>query len=235
MSSASVYVNKTKTLMTWLIQRLVRAIRTGQAVYAKKWSFLAAVLCISGASFMALVKLDLLPEAPKIVAAAPRVEASTDVIESAVPVAPELPLIVRAPKIGLETTVANPTAVDIASLDRALLTGAVRHPTSARLNEAGNVVLFAHSSYLPVVGNKAYKAFNNIQKLISGDTIEVVSGTTVYIYHVRSVKKENATFDAIPLRVTGKVLTLSTCDSFGAKSDRFVVTADFVESHPVAS
>jgi sortase (surface protein transpeptidase) len=29
------------------------------------------------------------------------------------------------------------------------------------------------------------------------------------------------------------VLTLATCDSFGTKSDRFIATADFVESHSI--
>jgi sortase (surface protein transpeptidase) len=50
---------------------------------------------------------------------------------------------------------------------------------------------------------------------------------------VASVTKESSASDAgIPLVVTGKVLTLSTCDSFGQKTDRFVVVANFVESHP---
>ena len=38
----------------------------------------------------------------------------------------------------------------------------------------------------------------------------------------------------INLEVTGRVLTLVTCNSFAAKTDRFVVTADFVESHSIA-
>jgi sortase (surface protein transpeptidase) len=31
------------------------------------------------------------------------------------------------------------------------------------------------------------------------------------------------------------VLTLVTCNSFGAKEDRFVVVADFVESHSLGA
>ena len=112
----------------------------------------------------------------------------------------------------------------------------MRYPTSARLGETGNVVIFGHSSYLPVVGNQAYKAFNGIQKLVAGDTITVYSSGTAYTYQVRDVAKESAASDAgIDLAVTGRVLTLATCDSFGAKSDRFIVTADFVESHSVST
>jgi sortase (surface protein transpeptidase) len=55
----------------------------------------------------------------------------------------------------------------------------------------------------------------------------------VYTYQVESVEKKSANDAVIPLSVTGKVLTLSTCDSFSAKTDRFIVVANFVESHAI--
>ena len=128
----------------------------------------------------------------------------------------------------------NPTITTVAVLDKELLKGAVRYPTSAKLGEDGNVVLFGHSSYLPVVGNQAYKTFNEIQKLAVGDSITVYSSDTAYTYRVRSTTKEQASDRYIELSITGRVLTLVTCSSFGAKEDRFVVTADFVESHTVS-
>ena len=97
------------------------------------------------------------------------------------------------------------------------------------------MVIFGHSSYLPVVNNPSFKALNGIQKLHEGDTIAVSSSGTTYTYAVRTVSKEDADSAGIPLVVSGKVLTLATCDSFGTKSDRFVVVADFVESHPVSN
>jgi len=97
----------------------------------------------------------------------------------------------------------------------------------------GNVVLFGHSSYLPIVGNQAYKTFNGIQKLKPGDIIMISSSSARYTYWVKSVTKESANDAVIPLSVSGRVLTLSTCDSFAKKTDRFVVVADFVESHAV--
>ena len=149
-------------------------------------------------------------------------------------VSAEEPVRIEIAKIGLATTIANPTTTNIETLDTYLLKGAVRYPTSAKLGEKGNVVLFGHSSYLPIVGNQAYKTFNGIQKLVAGDTITVASDTTVYTYRVRTMEKESAASDAgISLITEGRVLTLATCNSFGAKSDRFIVTADFVESHAI--
>ena len=181
-----------------------------------------------------LAKLDLLPEmrsTPAIAATtAPAVTESKPVIVS------ELPMKIEIEKIGLVATIANPETTNVEVLDKGLLKGAVRYPTSAKLGEAGNVVLFGHSSYLPVVGNQAYKTFNGIQKLVAGDVITVYSADTAYTYRVRDVSKESAASDAgINLAVTNRVLTLATCDSFGKKSDRFVVTADFVESNSVSA
>jgi LPXTG-site transpeptidase (sortase) family protein len=77
------------------------------------------------------------------------------------------------------------------------------------------------------VHNQAYKTFNGIQKLKNGATVSVYSGTTEYRYKVTGVRLANATEDVVELPTNGKFLTLVTCDSFGTKSDRFVVTAEF--------
>ncbi|KKW40572.1 MAG: hypothetical protein UY91_C0040G0005 [Parcubacteria group bacterium GW2011_GWB1_55_9] len=152
------------------------------------------------------------------------------------PIVSELPTKIEIPDISLAAVIVNPTTTDIPSLDEKLLKGVVRYPTSAKLGEDGNVVLFGHSSYLPVVKNQAYKTFNGIQKLAMGDVVTVYSSATAYTYRVRSVVEEKADDNtAIPLSVAGKVLTLVTCNSFGQKTDRFVVVADFVESHSVST
>jgi LPXTG-site transpeptidase (sortase) family protein len=209
-----------------------RLIRAARAAYARKWSFLAAFALIFAASLAALWQLGLTPEA----AEAPLV-ASADAAPAAVSAsALELPVKIEIPSIALAASVADPATADIDALDALLLKGAVRYPTSGLLGqENANVVIFGHSSYLPVVGNPAYKTFDGIQKLSRGDTITVYSSDRAYTYVVETVEKEDANSAAIPLAVSGQVLTLSTCDSFATKSDRFVVTADFVESHPAAS
>lgn len=226
--------------MKGIIDVAMRLIRAFQRAYARKWVF----LCLFAAAFLASVvvlgRLDLLPATSPVstvstnaAAASPLERASARAPSPIVDI--EMPTKITIPAINLAATVLNPTTTDVAMLDHTLLGGAVRYPTSARLGETGNTVLFGHSSYLPIVRNQAYKTFNGIQKLSAGDAVIVYSSDRAYTYRVRSVAKESAASGAgIPLSVTGRVLTLATCDSFGAKSDRFVVVADFVESHAIS-
>jgi len=143
----------------------------------------------------------------------------------------EMPVRVIAKTIGLDNTVLNPESTEVAELDAALLKGTVRYPTSALLGVDGTMLIFGHSSYLPIVRNKNYKAFNGIQKLKAGDTVSVYSSTREYRYSVVGVRLANADEDVVELPANGKYLALLTCDSFGTKSDRFVVTADFVGAY----
>lgn len=148
----------------------------------------------------------------------------------------ELPTKVVIPSIGLSATIANPATTNVDALDQYLLSGAARYPTSATLDQNGTVVLFGHSSYLPVVINQAYKTFDGIQKLKTGDQITVYSAAHAYTYAVTSVQQENAaTGYGIPLSTVGHTLVLATCDSFGKKTDRFVVTATLIGSSALGS
>jgi len=222
-----------------LIDFVVRLIQAGKRAYEKKWSFFGVFAFAFFGSVAVPGAFDLLPEAPST---SVRTEGTVALTTETTPVAnvsaqvviSELPTKIEIPAINLSASIANPTTTDVEILDQKLLSGAVRYPTSAKLGETGNIVLFGHSSYLPVVGNQAYKTFNGIQKLVAGNVVTVYSSGTAYTYRVRSVAKESANDAGIELSVSGRVLTLATCDSFGAKSDRFVVTADFVESHSVS-
>jgi LPXTG-site transpeptidase (sortase) family protein len=225
--------------MTWLVDFTVRLIQAGKRAYARKWSFFGVFAVAFLGSVFLLAELDLLPETLPPTASTVTLVASplvaTDMNAPASATEAEFPTSMTIPAIKLVANIENPNTTDISVLDTLLLKGAVRYPTSAKLGEAGNVILFGHSSYLPVVGNQAYKTFNGIQKLIAGDVITVYSLDRAYTYQVRNVSKESANDGAIPLSVAGRVLTLSTCDSFGKKTDRFVVVADFVESHSISS
>ena len=219
--------------MRGIITLIVLLMQAWQRAYAKKWSFLGVFAFIFLGSTVILGQLGLLPE---ITSATATKEVASVESQSEQPTVIELPTKIEISKIGLSSIIVNPTTVDIVALDKELLKGAVRYPTSAKLGEAGNVVLFGHSSYLPVVGNKAYKAFNEIQKLVPGDVVTVYSTDTAYTYEVKNVAKEKADNNtAIPLSVAGKILTLVTCNSFGAKEDRFVVIAELVESHLISN
>lgn len=218
-----------------VVNQTVQLIRAVGRVYAQKWSFLAAFLVVFFVSFSTLTAFDFVPEPITENAAPVVVVPSEALVASVAQTSPEAALRVAIPAIHLDVTIKNPASTDVAVLDEALLSGAVRYPTSALLGENGNVVLFGHSSYLPVVNNKSFKAFNEIQHLKTGDRITVYGETTAYVYAVTEVASADAGSAAIPLSKTGRTLTLATCDSFGKKSDRFVVVAEFVESYSLAS
>lgn len=200
-------------------------VHASQKAYTQKWGFMVVFGLVFFTSITTLAALDLLPETT--VAPSENIPTLVAAPIAAVTVA-ENPVGIEIPSIGVEATVANPTSTDIKVLDDALLNGAVRHPSSSKLGEEGNVIIFGHSSYLPVVRNQAFKAFNGIQKLEKGEEIIVTSEGRAYVYAVTSVREAKAGEDAIPLTATGHTLTLATCDSFGEKSDRFIVTAELM-------
>lgn len=146
----------------------------------------------------------------------------------------EYPTRVVAKSIGLDATVVNPIATDVDSLDQELTKGAVRYPTSALLGQDGTVLLFGHSSYLPVVYHQYYKTFNGIQNLKKGATVSVYSQGTEYRYSVTEVRLANADEDVVELPQSGKRLVLVTCDSFATKSSRYVVLADLLGAYATA-
>jgi LPXTG-site transpeptidase (sortase) family protein len=157
-------------------------------------------------------------------------------VTAEVPANPENAIRVVAKDISLDVTVVNPSSTDIEDLDKALESGAVHYPTSAPLGVNGTVLLFGHSSYLPVVYHQYYKTFDGIQNLKNGEVVSVYSGTTEYRYKVTGVRVADSTDEddnKIALPSDAKYLTLVTCDSFAAKSNRFIVTAAFAGAYPL--
>jgi hypothetical protein len=138
-------------------------------------------------------------------------DTTTTAEPAAVTANPEAPIRVVAKDIKLDATVVNPSTTDIDQLDQELTKGAVHYPTSAPLGVNGTVLLFGHSSYLPVVYHQYYKTFDGIQNLKTGQIVSVYSGTTEYRYAVTGVRVANST-DAndnqIPLLSDNKYLTL---------------------------
>lgn len=127
-------------------------------------------------------------------------------------------------KIGVSSVIQAPTSNDIPTLDAALNQGAVHYPGSGSV-EQGNIFLFGHSTGFRVVQNQAYKTFNDLNKLIVGDEIELEADGKTYIYSVETVTlvDENEAF--VDLSKEGRRLTISTCNSFGTKQERWVVEA----------
>lgn len=140
-----------------------------------------------------------------------------------------LPERLEIDAIGLDLPIQNIGSRDLGILDLALEKGPVRYVDSALLGVSGNMLIFAHSSHLPVVHNKMFQAFNRLPELNPGDNIVVEGGGKKYLYSVSSVRRTDASDAVIDLSPTlGTRLTLSTCDTLTSKSSRFVVEADFV-------
>lgn len=151
----------------------------------------------------------------------------------AVGIPPEIPVAIkpdriRAAAIGLDLKVQNPETRDIGALDELLKNGPARYVDSALLGQNGNVLIFAHSSRLPVVHNQMYKAFNRVAELQPGETITISGEGREFLYSVTSVRRADAEEELISLAPEGKKLTLVTCDTLTSKSSRFIVEADFV-------
>lgn len=130
------------------------------------------------------------------------------------------------PKVGVDTNIEKPNSVDVSVLDSALTKGAVHYPGSGSL-EQGNMFIFGHSTNWTVVQNPAYKTFNGIERLISGDEIEIYADGKTYIYKVNSVVLLDDEDALVEFDNSKRTLTISTCNTFGEKQERWVVEAEF--------
>lgn len=160
-------------------------------------------------------------------------DTAPDVEETPVYVATEKesPVRIVINSIGVDTSITSPESTDVNVLDRALQSGAVRYPGSGLLGEAANMLVFGHSSYLPVVHNKAYQAFNELGKVLPGEHITVYSDVYRYEYEVQNVRMAKAEDIAVTFETKVPTLTLATCNTFGAKEDRWVVTATLISTN----
>lgn len=195
-----------------MVERPITFSLTFMALFALSFAFLAAV--------------DSLPDP----AGSVHETVAPVAIESAIS-NPELPVRIKAPEVGIDVGVANPQTTDVDALDVALLSGVYRDMNSAPLGVDGTVVMFGHSSHLPIVHNGNYKAFNGVADLKEGDSVNVYSATAEYRYRVIGVRLASATEDVVELQTNGKYLVLVTCDNFKLKTDRWVATAEFVGAY----
>lgn len=205
----------------------------------KAGAFLGVFFVVMVLGYGFLYYIDFVPEAPREANTAPEAIDTAETIATTTPEVHEapkaaawgdpFPVSITIDRLGKTVSVLNPSSRSIADLDAALLKGVVRHPDSGDLNDnKGNMLILGHSSYLKNVFNKNYQAFNDIQKLQWGDTIRLRSRDTEYVYRVDKVYEAKASTVSIPTTSTEQKLTLATCDTFGAKEDRFIVEATLI-------
>jgi LPXTG-site transpeptidase (sortase) family protein len=132
---------------------------------------------------------------------------------------------ISIPKIEVTSVIQRPNSIDINILDQALEKGAVYYPGSGTIN-VGNIFIFGHSAdrYAGVT-NPAYKVFNSINKLVPGDEILIESSGKNYVYKVQNLKLVDESTAYVDFTKTSKMLTISTCNTFGKTEERWVIEA----------
>ena len=137
-----------------------------------------------------------------------------------------LPDRIRIPEVGVDSMIERPQSQDVAVLDEALNRGAVYYPGSGTIN-VGNMFIFGHSTGFSVVNNQAYKTFNDLNKLQNGDEIYIDSDGKTFVYRVKNVVLVDESEAYVEFGGTSRMLTISTCNSFGQKQERWVLEAEF--------
>jgi len=138
------------------------------------------------------------------------------------------PTYISIPAAGVKSVIYQPESPRVDVLDEALKKGAVYYPGSGTIEE-GNIFLFGHSTNWAIVQNQAYKTFNGLDELYAGAEIFLTANGKTYVYEVETVEHVDSNTAFVDLSRPGRRLTISTCDTFGAKSDRWVVDAVFKE------
>lgn len=191
-------------------------------IIENKIYFLVNLFIILTLTFSSLYLFGLVPESFKyMIGRAPVKESKGNRVGN-------LPLSIKIPNIGVDAQIYNPATTSIDILNDYLSKGAVRYPGSGLLDGGGNIFVFGHSTGFKIVNNQAYKTFNGIEDLKKDDLIHVYSDKYDYTYKVTSVKLVSADKALVEFNTKNNMLTLSTCDNFGAKSDRYVVESVFV-------
>jgi len=149
------------------------------------------------------------------------------------PVRLEMPTHMVIPSVKIDFAIVEPEAVTNSALDDALAKGIVHYPGSGLLGESANMLLFGHSSHLAHVRNQAYKALTGIDKVIPGESIMIRGQEHEYFYEVTSVHRADKFEELVEFKTGERELTISTCDTFGKKDDRYVIKAKFKERRPI--
>lgn len=209
------------------------------AIAENRFTFVLSVIVVFTLSLSVLYALGFIPEellhidGETVPRGVEHIEREDSVKNNAVhTTATEEPVRVVIASIGVDTPVLNPQTRNISELDEYLKQGTVRYPGSGLLGE-GNMFIFGHSTGIRVVNNQAYKAFNNLGSLKVGDMIEVESTSKRYKYQVRNVYLANEDEVLVDFRGTEPMLTLSTCNTFGKKQERYVVEASYLGAFPL--
>ncbi len=151
---------------------------------------------------------------------------------SAVETVPPEPTI-TIPKINVNAPVIYPTSTaNSPNYDPELENGVVHYPNTPLPGQAGNVVIFGHSSndwWEP--GNYKF-VFVLLDKLVAGDTFSINFNSKRYIYQVASSKVVEASDLSVLAPSSEPIVTLITCWPAGTSLKRQIIVAKQISPSP---
>lgn len=209
------------------------------SAFSRPGKFLVILFFTAGVFVVALSSVGLVPVGvsefgSRIIALAG--SGLGDKPESTVVVGGSAPgVVIRS--IGVSAPLVFPENRRLDVLNSALMRGVVHYPGSALPGEPGTVLLFGHSTGLAVVRNQNFAVFNRVPELRAGDVVRLRHNGREHWYRVRSIEVRRTDAAAIDISPTdgARRLIIATCRVFGGEDDRYIVTADFMESYPLRS
>lgn len=138
------------------------------------------------------------------------------------------------PKIGVQAPIMFADSKKQGDIDKLLLEGVVHYPDTAMPGERGNVFITGHSSYYWWSNGKFNNVFSILDKLVVGDTINIIYNYKRYTYEVRSMKIVFPTDISVLDQGGGNELSLMTCTPVGTNYKRLIVKA-IQKDPPVSS
>jgi LPXTG-site transpeptidase (sortase) family protein len=149
--------------------------------------------------------------------------------------APEKGEWIIIPKIGVKAPVNEVAGFAEWQVQIALRSGVVHYAGTADPGQAGNIVIFGHSSGPPWSPGKFNFVFTLLNKLVPGDKLIFDFAGQRYVYQMTSSTVVSPT-TLTPLDPTTEPqLTLITCTPVGTSKNRLVVRARQISPNPATA
>lgn len=136
------------------------------------------------------------------------------------------PPLIGINKINVKAPVIfDQTKVDEAAFSKALERGVVHYPNTAVPGQAGNIVIFGHSSGQWWASGNHKFVFTLLNKLKFDDKIYIDYQGIRYIYRVNNIRVVPPTDISVLNQSSNHTLTLITCAPVGLSTSRLIVEA----------
>ncbi len=137
------------------------------------------------------------------------------------------------PAIKVKAPIVNVASDKEGDIQKGLREGVVRFSSSAEPGQAGNVVIFGHSSGQPLASGNYKFIFTLLNKVQPDQRISVDYKGTRYVYKIVDTNvvlpTDLTVLDQIPSK---HMLTLITCSPVGGNSHRLIVRAEQISPEP---